>query len=126
MEQVKSSNHKIIKIEAEVRAEITIREAIRTGINQIVVIEDNTDKIEVGLDMNRITGEETSEGTWGALTDRIVEESIGTITEMTVMIEAGTGLEKGSFPEAITTIETGIQAIVGPGQNQEWVQIERG
>ena len=58
------------------------------------------------------------------MTDRIVEENIETITEMTVMIEAGTGLEKGHFPEAITTIEIGVQAIVGPGQDQEQVQIE--
>ena len=38
---------------------------------------------------------------------------------MTVMIEAGTGLEKGHFPKAITTIEIGVQAIVDPGQDQE-------
>ena len=43
---------------------------------------------------------------------------------MKVMIEAGTGLEKGHFPEAITTIEIGVQAIVGPGQDQEQVQTE--
>ena len=40
---------------------------------------------------------------------------------MTVMIEAGTGLEKGHFPEAVTTIEIGVQAIVGPGEDQEQV-----
>ena len=34
-----------------------------TGIDQIVVTEDNSDKTEVGLDMNRIIGEETSEET---------------------------------------------------------------
>ena len=44
---------------------------------------------------------------------------------MTVMIEVGTGLEKGNFPESITTIEIGVQAIVDPGQDQEQVQIER-
>ena len=33
------------------------------------------------------------------------------------MIEVGTGLEKGHFPEAITTTEIGVQAIVGPGQD---------
>ena len=37
------------------------------------------------------------------------------------MIEAGTGLEEGHFPEAIAA--TGVQAIVGPGQDQELVQI---
>ena len=40
---------------------------------------------------------------------------------MKVMIDPGTGLEKGHFPEAITTIEIGVQAIVGPGQDQEQV-----
>ena len=34
---------------------------------------------------------------------------------MKVMTEAGTG------PETITTIEIGVQAIVGPGQDQEQV-----
>ena len=87
--------------------------------------EDNTDKIEVGLDMNRIMEEETSEETWGAMTDRIVEESIETIIEITVMIEAGTVPVKGHFPEVIITIEIGVQAIVGPGQAQEQVWIDR-
>ena len=63
MEQVDSSNHKFIKIEAEVRTEITISQAIRTGIDQIVVTEDSIDKIEVGLDINKITGQEISEET---------------------------------------------------------------
>ena len=58
------------------------------------------------------------------MTDRIVEESIETIIEMTVMIEAGTGLEIGYFPEAIITKEIGVHAIVGPGQDPEQVQIE--
>ena len=63
MEQVESSNAKFIKIEVEVRIGITISKAIRTGIGQIVVTEESIDKIEVGLDMNKITGEETSEET---------------------------------------------------------------
>ena len=63
MEQVDSSNHKFSKTEVEVRTEIIISIAIRTDIGQIVATEDNTDKIEVGLDMNRITGEEVSEET---------------------------------------------------------------
>ena len=36
------------------------------------------------------------------MTDRTVEDNIETIIEMTVMIEEGTGLEWGFFPEAIT------------------------
>ena len=44
---------------------------------------------------------------------------------MTVVIEVGTGLEKGHFPETIITIiEMGVQAIVCPGQDQEQVLIE--
>ena len=65
MGQVDSSNHKSIKVEAEVRIEITIRGTIRTGTDQIidhiVVTEDNTEKTEVGLGMNKITGEVTLE-----------------------------------------------------------------
>ena len=33
------------------------------SLKQIMTTEDNTDKIEVGLNMNRITEEETSEET---------------------------------------------------------------
>ena len=51
------------------------------------------------------------------MTDRIAEESIEISTEMKVMTEAGTGLEKGHFPEAIAAIETEVQAIAGPGQD---------
>ena len=58
------------------------------------------------------------------MTDIIVEECIETITEMTFTIEAGTGLEKGHFPEALTTIQIGVQAILGPGQDQEQGQKE--
>ena len=50
------------------------------------------------------------------MTDKIAEESIEIITGIKVMTETGTGLEKGHFPEAITTIEIGIQAIVVSGQ----------
>ena len=63
MEQLDISNHKFIKIENEVRTEITISKAIRTSIGQRVATKDSIDKIEVGLDTNRITGEETSEET---------------------------------------------------------------
>ena len=37
------------------------------------------------------------------------------------MTEAGTGLEKGHFPEDICAIEIGVQTIAGPGQDQEQV-----
>ena len=41
------------------------------------------------------------------------------------MTEAGTGLEKDCFPEDIVAIEMGVQAIAGPGQDREPVQIDR-
>ena len=65
MGQVDSLNNKSIKAEVEVRIEITIRETIRTGTDQItgqiVETEDNTDKTEVGIDMNKVIGEVTLE-----------------------------------------------------------------
>ena len=67
MGQVDSSNHKSIKVEVEIRTEITIRETIRTDTDlitdQIAETEDNTDKTEVGLDLKKIIGEVTSEET---------------------------------------------------------------
>ena len=53
------------------------------------------------------------------MTDKIAEESIEIITGMKVMTDTGTGLEKGHFPEATATKEIGVQAVVGPGQDQE-------
>ena len=60
------------------------------------------------------------------MTDRVAEENIGIITEMTSMIEAGTGLENDCFPEIVATIEIGVLAIVYPGQDSESVQTEIG
>ena len=58
------------------------------------------------------------------MVDKIVEESIETAIGMTVMTEAGTGLERGHFPEIMATmLEIEVQAIVGPDQDQEQVQI---
>ena len=60
MGQVDSLNYKSIKIEVEVRTEITIRGTIRTGtdqiIGQVVVTEDNADKTEISPDTNKIIG----------------------------------------------------------------------
>ena len=58
------------------------------------------------------------------MTDKIAEESREIITEMKVMTKAGTGLEKGNFPGVIAAVETGVQSIVGPAQDQEPIQIE--
>ena len=58
VEQTGNSNYKSIRVEVEVRTEITIKEIIRIGTDQITgqvaEIEDNTDKTAVGPDMNKI------------------------------------------------------------------------
>ena len=61
---------------------------------------------------------------WEPLTDRIAEESVEIITEVKIMIETGTGVEKGHFLEAIAIIETEVQAIVSPGKDWEAIHIE--
>ena len=57
------------------------------------------------------------------MVDKIVEENIEIAIEITVMIEAETGLEKGHFSEIIAVIELEVQATVDPGQDPELVQI---
>ena len=57
------------------------------------------------------------------MVDKTVEESIEIAIEMTVMTKAGTGPEKGHFPEIMVIIELEVQRIVGPGQDQELAQI---
>ena len=42
---------------------------------------------------------------------------------MTVKTEAGTGPEKGHFPEIMTITELEVQAIVDQGQDMELAQI---
>ena len=81
-----------IKVEVEVRIEITIWETIRTVTDQItgqiVVTEDNTNKKEVDLEINKIIREVTLEEMWGTMVDKTVEESTETALGMTVMREA--------------------------------------
>ena len=55
------------------------------------------------------------------MVDKIVEESTETTTEITVMVEVGTGPERGHFPEIMAIIELEAQAIVDPGQDPELV-----
>ena len=57
------------------------------------------------------------------MVDKTVEESTETTTEMTVMVEEGTGPERGHFPEIMAIIELEAQAIVDLGQDPELVQI---
>ena len=57
------------------------------------------------------------------MADKTVEENIEiTVIGMIVMTEIGIGLEKGHFPEIMTVIEIGVQAIVDLGQDLEQVQ----
>ena len=135
MDQVDNLNHKFTKakVEDKTKATITfaimIREVIRIDIDWTVKTGDSIDRIEVDLGTNKITEEilEVTQGCIKTLRDKTVEESIEIITETKVMAEVqiGTGLEKGHFLETLIAIETiGGQAIVGPGQDQDQVQIE--
>ena len=72
--------------------------------------------------MSKIVEEVTLGEMQGVMVDRIVEES--TEIEMTVMTKAGTGLERGCFPEIMATIlEIEVQATVDPGQDSELAPI---
>ena len=55
--------------------------------------------------MSTIIGEVILEEMSGNMVDKTVEENIEADIEMTVMTEAGTGLEKGHFPEIMAIIE---------------------
>ena len=57
------------------------------------------------------------------MVDKLVEESTETTTEVTVMVEVGTGPERGHFPEIMAIIALETQAIVDPGKDPELVQI---
>ena len=123
VEQIDNSNPKSIRVEVEVTTGITIRETIKISRDQIAETEDNTDKTEVGLDMNTIIEEVILEEMQGAMVNKTVEENIETAIEMTVMTEAGRGLEKGHFPEMMVITELEVQAIVDPGQDLELAEI---
>ena len=90
-------------------------------------------KIEVDLDMNKITemiiGEEILEVTWEHIKiveDRIVEKDIEEIIVMKTIIEKeiGVGLEKDQFQRVIIEKMTEAWAIVDQGKDQEWVLTE--
>ena len=69
MEQVYNLNHKFTKVEAEERIEVAttdaimISKAIKPDIVKIVETDDNIDRTEVGLSMNKMIGEIISEVT---------------------------------------------------------------
>ena len=102
------------------------REIIRTDTDQRTgqkaETEDNIDKTEVDLDINKILGEVILEETLGIIVEKSVEENIEAAIEMTVITEAGTGLEKGCFPEIMAIIELEVQATVDLGEDPELAQ----
>ena len=51
------------------------------------------------------------------MVDKTVGKSTETTTEMTAMVEVGTGPERCPFPETMAIIELEAQAIVDPGQD---------
>ena len=88
---------------------ITIKGTIRIGTGQITgqmaETEDNIDdKTEVGLSMSKIL-EVILWEMLEILVDKTVEENIEIAKEMTVMIEVGTGVERGHFPEDMGIVE---------------------
>ena len=126
MERQDHSHPKYSKTEVEVKIEDTIREIIRIGIDQtigqVVEIEDNSDKAEVDTDLSKVIGEIIGK-MQEIMEDKTVEESMKVIIiEVVVMIEVGICLVKGCFPETMTIIELGVQAIVDQAQDLEPVQ----
>ena len=73
--------------------------------------------------MKRNLGEVILEEALGIMVDKIIGESIEKAIEITVMIEAETGLVKGCFPEIMAMIELEVQATVDPSQNPELAQL---
>ena len=72
--------------------------------------------------MSKSLGEVILEEALEIMVDKTVENTEIAI-EMTVMTEAGTGLERGHFPEIMALIELEVQAKVDPGQDPELAQI---
>ena len=77
MEQTDISNHKSIRVEVGVKTEITIKDTIKIGTDQITnqraETKDNRDKTEVGLDMNKIIAEVILEEMLGIMADKTVK-----------------------------------------------------
>ena len=73
--------------------------------------------------MNKTIEEVIVEEMLGVIVDKTVEENIEIAIEMTVMTEAGTGLERCCFSEIMAIIELEAQATIDPGQDSELAQI---
>ena len=90
-------------------------------IGQIIGIGDST--LVVGLD--KIIETVIYEETLGEMQDKIIEEDIQMI-DIIIIIEAGTGQEKGHLQEIIVVAEIEVQVTVDPGQATELIQTEIG
>ena len=110
-------NPKYIRVED--RIGLITERAFRTG--KVVGIEDNTQVVGLDKIIETVIFEETLEG----MEDKIIEEDIGMIGIM-IIVEVGTGQEKGHLQEIIVVIEREAQVIVDLGLALEPVQIEIG
>ena len=73
--------------------------------------------------MNKILGVVILKEMLGIMVDKTVGESIEKAIEITVMIEAEAGLEKGHFPEIMAIIKLEVEVRVDPGHDPELTQI---
>ena len=69
--------------------------------------------------MSNILGEVIFGEMLEVMVDKRVEENIEIAIGMTVITEAGKGLERGHFPEIMAVIELEVQDKVDPGQYPE-------
>ena len=110
-------NPKYIRV--EVRIGLITRKAFRTG--QIVGIGDSTQVVGLDKAIEMVNFEETLED----MEDKIIGKDIEMI-DLMIMIEAGTGQEKGHLQEIIVVAEIEVQVTVDLGQAPELVQTEIG
>ena len=107
-------NPKYIRV--EVRIGIITGKTFRTG--QIVGIGDSTQIVGLGKTIETVVFEETLEG----MEDKIIDEDIEMIDTM-IIIESGTGQEKGHLQEIIVVAEIEVQVTVDQGQAPEQTEI---
>ena len=110
-------NPKYIRV--EVRICIITGKAFRTG--QIVGIGGSTQAVGLDKTIETVISKETLED----MEDKIIEEDIE-MTDIMIIIEAGTGQEKEHLQEIIVVTEIEAQVIVDLGLVPELVQIEIG
>ena len=110
-------NPKYIRV--EVRIGLITGKAFRTG--PIVGIGDSTQVVGLDKTIETVISKETLED----VEDKIIEEDIEMV-EIMIIIEAGTGQEKGHLQKIIVVTEIEAQVIVDLGLVPELLQIEIG